>query len=171
MKTQRRNMTQVQTGKLNMDKLFCGEEDEGAGKPQTAKVGKLNRFWAFQPNSFFPSQLNYVITFFAPWRNPSLELQVVTCWVIFGGWINMKRAAVNLLISSKFQGGGRSVHRGGRGSTSHHQADHANRFQTTKNFYKRTQTGAFQENSTQKTCLTMDQKTKRTRPVDEVPWW
>ena len=43
MKTQR-DMSQVQTGKLNMDKLFCGEEDEGAGKPQTAKVGKLNRF-------------------------------------------------------------------------------------------------------------------------------
>ena len=81
----------------------------------------------------------------------------------------MKRAAVNMLISSKFQGGGGSLHRGGGGSTSHHQADHANRFQTTKNFYKRTQTGAFQENSTQKTCLTMDQKTKKTRPVVEVP--
>ena len=46
--------------------------------------------------------------------------------------MDMKRAAVNLLISSKFQGGGGSVHRGGGGSTSHHQADHANRLQTTQ---------------------------------------
>ena len=33
---------QVQTGKLNMEKLFCGDEEEEAAKPQV-KVGKLNR--------------------------------------------------------------------------------------------------------------------------------
>ena len=33
---------QAQTGKLNMEKLFCGEGDEDVGKPQV-KVGKLNR--------------------------------------------------------------------------------------------------------------------------------
>jgi len=33
---------QVQTGKLNMEKLFCGEDEEEVTKPQV-KVGKLNR--------------------------------------------------------------------------------------------------------------------------------
>jgi len=33
---------QVQTGKLKMDKLFCGDEEEEVGKAQV-KVGKLNR--------------------------------------------------------------------------------------------------------------------------------
>ena len=55
----------------------------------------------------------------------------------------MKRAAVNMLISSKFQGGGRSLHRGGGGSTSHHQADHANRFQTTKKLLQKNSNRCF----------------------------
>jgi hypothetical protein len=73
-----------------MDKLFCGDEEEEAAKPQV-KVGKLNRslrleslemgmvkyqvkvrslemfsatIQAFPSNSFAPSQLDHIITHF-----------------------------------------------------------------------------------------------------------